>query len=88
MKVLVDALNQRQRDLGELVSKVRDLDHPEIGGVAIQDLREAVELVGCLRRLVSGRTLEEIHKAFGAPGDFGYEHPIGDALYRLYRGES
>ncbi|HKY40714.1 MAG TPA: hypothetical protein VJN18_32490 [Polyangiaceae bacterium] len=24
----------------------------------------------------------------GAPGDFGYETPVGDALSRLYRGES
>lgn len=52
-----------------------------------QLLREAVELSHCLRRLVAERTPEEIHKAFGAPGDFGYETPIGDALSRLYRGE-
>lgn len=26
------------------------------------------------------------HKAFGAPGDFGYESVIGDALSRLHRG--
>jgi len=47
-------------------------------------LREAIELARCLRRLVPGRTVAEIHRAFGAPGDFGYEHPIGDALARVY----
>lgn len=26
-----------------------------------------------------------IHKAFGAPGNYGYEHPQGKALYSLYR---
>lgn len=51
-------------------------------------LREAVELVRCLRRLTRGRSVQELHAAFGAPGDFGYETPIGAALSRLYRGES
>lgn len=45
------------------------------------------ELAGCLRRLLPGRSLVEIHRAFGAPGDFGYDTPLGDALARLYRGE-
>lgn len=51
-------------------------------------LREAIELVRCLRRLTRGRSPDELHAAFGAPGDFGYETPIGDALARTYRGES
>lgn len=51
---------------------------------AARDVREAAELVRCLRRLLAGRTVEEIHRAFGAPGDFGYETPIGDALARVY----
>jgi len=29
-------------------------------------------------------TVAELHGAFGAPGDFGYETPIGSALARLY----
>jgi hypothetical protein len=64
---------------------VRDL--PDVSSGDIRDLREALELVGCLRRLIAGRTVAEIHKAFGAPGDFGYETPIGDALYQLYQGK-
>lgn len=28
---------------------------------------------------------EAIHDAFGAPGDWGYDHPIGMALSNLYR---
>lgn len=29
--------------------------------------------------------IHDIHKAFGAPGDFGYETPEGAALFHLYR---
>jgi hypothetical protein len=47
-----------------------------------------VELVRCLRRLLAGRSVDEVHRAFGAPGDFGYETAIGDALSRVYRGEA
>jgi len=27
---------------------------------------------------------KRVHAAFGAPGDWGYDHPIGKALHRLY----
>lgn len=30
---------------------------------------------------------EKIHRAFGAPGDFGYGTPEGDSLRRLYEVE-
>lgn len=50
-----------------------------------RQLGEAIFLVHCMRRLISGRSAVEIHKAFGAPGDFGYEHPIGGPLAELYR---
>lgn len=29
--------------------------------------------------------IADVHKAFGAPGDFGYETPQGVALFRLYK---
>ncbi len=35
-----------------------------------------------LRRV--SRLIDEVHKAFGAPGDYGYGTPQGEALYRLY----
>lgn len=78
------AIAQRETDYRAALDRVRE-------GAQSWDhlaLREAVELAGCLRRLVRGRSVGEIHKAFGAPGDFGYETSIGDALARLYRGES
>jgi hypothetical protein len=51
-------------------------------------LREAVELGRVLHRLVPDLTVQQVHKTFGAPGDFGYENPIGAALDRTYRGTS
>jgi len=42
------------------------------------------ELLNCLARILEGK---EIHKAFGAPGDWGYGTPIGDALMAAYSGE-
>jgi hypothetical protein len=44
-------------------------------------LNNASELVRILARLVEGRS---IHQAFGAPGDFGYDTPIGAALSAYY----
>jgi hypothetical protein len=43
--------------------------------------RDTAELLCCLARLVAGKT---VHKAFGAPGDWGYGTPIGDALKDFY----
>lgn len=46
--------------------------------------RTLVRLLDCLCRLAEVSTREQLHKAFGAPGDWGYHTPLGDALYRLY----
>jgi predicted RNase H-like nuclease (RuvC/YqgF family) len=85
---LRDAIAERERRYMVAIDAVREAedDNSDLEGVA-EDLREAFELVRCLRRLLDGRTVQEIHRAFGAPGDFGYETPIGKALSRLYRGE-
>jgi hypothetical protein len=85
-KVLVDALNERQLAYREALDRLRDAapDDANLGEVTWL-LRESIELAGCLRRLLAGRTVAEIHRAFGAPGDFGYGTPIGDALATIYR---
>ena len=41
------------------------------------DIRDAVELLRILAKVVEGVPLA---KAFGSPGDWGYETPIGSAL--------
>lgn len=83
------ALVARTTHYQAAIDRLRDLAPAHIENDVYEctsALREAVELVRCLRRLVGGLTVTEIHRAFGAPGDFGYETPIGDALSRLYRG--
>ena len=46
--------------------------------------RESVQLLAVLRALVEKASVQEIYRAFGAPGDWGYYAPLGAALYRLY----
>ncbi len=45
-------------------------------------VRDVVDLTRAAERFVEGRPLSV---AFGAPGDWGYDHPIGKALAALYR---
>lgn len=46
-----------------------------------RELNQSAELVRVLARIIEGKSVRE---AFGAPGDFGYETPIGSALYQYY----
>lgn len=43
---------------------------------------DAAELLRCFARLLEGKDLD---KAMGAPGDWGYGTPIGDAVLALLR---
>lgn len=86
---LMEALGSRQREYTDAINQIRVLASREAENEVYEKtalLREAIELVGCLRRLLPGMSVAEIHKAFGAPGDFGYETPVGIALMHLYRG--
>lgn len=88
--LIAKALKARERMYLEAIERVRELatsaTEDEIHDLTF-GLREAITLVGCLRRMTQGRTVAEVHQAFGAPGDFGYENPIGAALALIYRGE-
>lgn len=86
--VLVAALQKREREYRNAIDRLRELASEQTED-DVHDLtrllRESIDMVGCLRRLVPHATVNELHHAFGAPGDFGYETPIGAALDRLYR---
>jgi hypothetical protein len=87
--VLVDALAKQERTYRTAIDRLRDMAPENAETEAevtrlVWALREAVELVGCLRRLLPAQTVGDIHRAFGAPGDFGYDTPIGDALANIY----
>ncbi len=83
-KPLTDALAARERVLSDTIDRLRERDEEDPAQIWV--LRESVELIRCLRRLVPGCTVDQIHEAFGAPGDFGYENPVGAALAKVYRG--
>lgn len=88
MKALTEALVERERKYRVALDCLRDPASEAAVDGAYYELREALELIHCLRRLIDGRTRDEIHRAFGAPGDFGYETVIGRALFAVYRGKS
>lgn len=84
--ILAVALAERERDYRAAIGRLEDLLENDATAYAdARLLREAAEVVGCCRRLLSACTVDDIHRAFGAPGDFGYETTLGDALSRLYR---
>ena len=73
------------RNEAEKVSNVRhELRYSETPReeAQAQALNNAAELIRVLARLVDGKSM---HGAFGAPGDFGYETPIGAALSAYYQ---
>lgn len=86
---LVEALLDHEQWCSKTVDRLRELSTPETENEVYSLtmwLRDAIILVGCLRRLTKGCTPHAIHAAFGAPGDFGYGTKIGAALAALYRG--
>lgn len=85
---LANALNERARQYTDAIDALEQIaeDNDKPVGTHVHRLREAVELSRVLRRALPHLDLNQIHRAFGAPGDFGYETPIGDALARLYQG--
>lgn len=86
-KPLQDAIAARELDYERALDRLERRNEDARGEAAVRELREALFLLRCLRRALTGRSVEEIHRAFGAPGDFGYGTPIGDALRRVYFGE-
>jgi sulfur transfer protein SufE len=59
----------------KLATAIRDASTAMFSGDA--DTHDVSELLNVLARVIEGKTLEA---AFGAPGDWGYETPIGSAL--------
>ena len=64
------------REMGERVDTIIDADIPEVEAVS-DDLRDVKFLLSVLAHIVDGKSVD---RAFGSPGDWGYNTPIGDAL--------
>jgi hypothetical protein len=53
------------------------IDSPPYDGPERQAKNDDAELLCCLARILNGRDIES---AFGSPGDWGYNTPIGKAI--------
>ena len=75
IKSLSMALRNKATELSSVAAELGEVD----ATTAQQDqtLRDASELICVLARMGEGKPM---NKAFGAPGDWGYETPIGQAL--------
>jgi len=90
---LVSAIYARERALREAYYELRDrfsedgyqADADSAVSKALRDVRESFNLVSALRRAVAGMDRGEVLRVFGAPGDYGYETDVGQALDRFYR---
>lgn len=88
-QLLADTLYQRERAYRDAFETVRDNiadEHPALYG-QVRQLREAIALVGVLRRMVQLVDKEQLYWAFGAPGDFGYDTEIGQTLASVYEAQ-
>lgn len=89
-RALAEALYKSNNRFCYDLERLRHLASPETVDEVdslTRDLRDAIEFSRCLRRLVPELTADQIHRAFGAPGDFGYETPLGAALHDIYRAQ-
>ena len=64
------------REMKAKVDVIMDADVPEVEAVR-DDLRDVKDLLGVLAHIVDGKPID---KAFGSPGDWGYQTAIGAAL--------
>lgn len=74
-------MSDLERVLRKVAETTHNIAYEDANEGCTQDLKDAAELVRVLARLMAGKN---VHDAFGAPGDWGYETPIGQALYAHY----
>jgi hypothetical protein len=86
VEAFVGVLAKRERAQLAAIDALLDRldDEPELSAALRLLRRESCELARVARRLTGMVSVDLIYRAFGAPGDWGYESPIGAALYKLY----
>ena len=75
---------QMSQTIGQMARKIRDREDPKTGVCSPEDA-DISELLQVLCRIIDrspmvGPEALIIRRAFGAPGDWGYGTPIGEAL--------
>ena len=81
----VTALAKAVRARADALGDAAYMAQEEISGDLYRLARDAAELGRVLANMIEGKPLD---RAFGAPGDWGYSHPIGMALIECYRAGS
>jgi hypothetical protein len=76
-KLLADAIRAASSSVSEVRDEVDNLDDTRIN---TESLRQARDLLRVLARIVDGTPMP---RAFGAPGDWGYENDIGRGVYQM-----
>ena len=71
---LKSAIRELKNKVGEIIDEGENI--PEIEALS-DDLRDVKELLIVLAHVVDGKTIAQ---AFGSPGDWGHDTPIGKAL--------
>jgi hypothetical protein len=59
--------------------------YDEMDGADERAIKDVAELARVLARILDGKS---VYHAFGAPGDWGYERPLGNALALMYQDRS
>lgn len=77
----IAALAKAVRKRADYLSEEVYTQQEDISGNLFRLARDVAELGRVLANLIEGKSLD---RAFGAPGDWGYDHPIGRALAACY----
>lgn len=83
--LLQKAIRQVAQEVQESIHKIELLsdDNGIETGINTSELRRARDLLGVLAHISGGMSAQ---RAFGAPGDWGYDTPVGDGVLDLLRG--
>jgi hypothetical protein len=85
-----DKIMTGQELLAQAIDEMLQVEYQELETkAATKHENNRYEIMNCMRRVISKGLLDadQIHAAFGAPGDWGYGTPIGDALLKIYQGK-
>ena len=79
---LPESLNNLRLEVRDIAQKIDRYEYATLDHVETKRLRDAADLLRVLAHIVDGRSIRE---AFGAPGDWGYNTPIGAGLWEFYQ---
>jgi len=84
---IMGCFRERASALGRVIWGMDTILHnnflnPDVDHLALHSRFESEALLKAAKEALAA--IHEIKKAFGAPGDYGYDHPQGKSLVRIY----